>query len=374
MESLKKEDPIQSVLPKISKKQRIIALDAARGLAVIGMFIQHFALNDFNASIVSGNTMILFILCSGISYSLMSQRMIEKEVDPTVFRAQMLARAVFIDLIGYILIMLNGPFAVILPAYAVLFVLALMLFRRSTRTLVTTSIISFVLSPPIMILGLSLFEGIDLLGDIAGGPLSALALIPVFTAGMAIGRLDLSNIRIALKLAIGGAILLIATKLFTNSVLPGLRESFESWLLTFSSYASPQIDPYAVWPLNITPPAWQMLLYPSPQTGSTFQLMIGTGVALLVLGTTCLIETKGKIVLKPFAAVGRVALTLYVAHIVLGWILQLAGLGYALEGIPFGDLMVALVTLLIGGLLSKLPMGPFEAALRRFDKLFSRGL
>ncbi len=41
----------------------LVALDSVRGLAVIGMFIQHFALNDMNASIVSGNTTLLFILC-----------------------------------------------------------------------------------------------------------------------------------------------------------------------------------------------------------------------------------------------------------------------------------------------------------------------
>ncbi len=38
--------------------------------------------------------------------------------------------------------------------------------------------------------------------------------------------------------------------------------------------------------------------------------------------------------------------------------------------IPFGDIMVAVSTLLIGGLLSKLPNGPLEGAIRRFEGLF----
>ena len=108
------------------KSGRLAALDAARGLAVIGMYVQHFALNERN-SFVSGNTMILFILCSGISYSIMVRRMNEKGMEPSAFRARMLARAVFIDMAGYLLIMLNGPFAVVLPAYAMLFLLALLL-------------------------------------------------------------------------------------------------------------------------------------------------------------------------------------------------------------------------------------------------------
>lgn len=80
----------------------------------------------------------------------------------------MLARAVFIDLIGYTLIMLNTPFGVILPAYAALFVLALPLVYRSTRVLVTTAICLILLGPPVMVLGGSLFSEAFLLYDIAG--------------------------------------------------------------------------------------------------------------------------------------------------------------------------------------------------------------
>lgn len=210
------ENPIS--LPKKDSK-RLIALDAARGLAVIGMFIQHFALNQVN-SFVSGNTMILFMLCSGISYSIMVQRMTEREVEPAVFRARILARAVFIDLAGYILIMLNGPFAVVLPAYAMLFILALVLIHCSTRALFTISCILYLAGPPLMLLGLSLFSGAYLLSDIAGGPLSALGWAPVFVAGMAIGRLNLHNIRTALRFVATGFIISIPFKLIASFVLP----------------------------------------------------------------------------------------------------------------------------------------------------------
>lgn len=132
------------------KKKRILALDAARGLAVIGMYIQHFALNGYNASIVSGNTMILFILCSGISYSIMSRSAEVKGTEPKSFKAKILARAVFIDLLGYLLIMLNGPFAVILTAYAMLFVIALVLKYCSKKNLIGVSGILFIVSPVVI--------------------------------------------------------------------------------------------------------------------------------------------------------------------------------------------------------------------------------
>lgn len=120
---------------------RLVALDTARGLAVIGMYLQHFASNETISAIVSGNTTLLFVLCGGISYSIMAQRMKDRQTETTAFRTRMLARAVFVDVIGYLLILLNTSYGVILPAYAAMFVLALVLVRRSIRVLVTTAIV-----------------------------------------------------------------------------------------------------------------------------------------------------------------------------------------------------------------------------------------
>lgn len=159
---------------KRTKTKRLLALDAARGLAVIGMYIQHFALNERN-SFVSGNTMILFMLCSGISYTLMGRKLLAGEETAEEFRTRVLARSVFIDLAGYVLILLNGPFAVVLPAYAMLFSLALILIGRPAGTLAAVSAALYAAAPPLMIVGLSLFADAALLSDIAGGPLSALA-------------------------------------------------------------------------------------------------------------------------------------------------------------------------------------------------------
>ncbi len=351
--------------------RRLVALDAARGLAVIGMFLQHFTSNNVIASIVSGNTMILFILCSGISYSIMTQRMIEKGEEMAAFRAQMLARAIFIDLIGYLLIMLNGPFSVILPAYATLFVLALVLVRCSRRTLFTISVVLLVAGPPLMIVGGSVLSEAYFLGDIAGGPLSALGVAPVFVAGMVIGRLNLHSMRNATWLTVTGIIMLVISKLFSTSVLPGLSQSFEKWLLDYTNIATTQPDPYAIWPHNVAPPLWQMLLTSGPQSGSTFQLLIGLGTSLLVLGLTCLIAKKGAAILKPFAAVGQVALTLYAAQFVLAWVLIIAGMNYNIGEIPFGGVIVVLITLIAGGLLVRFSISPLETMMRRFDRLFS---
>ncbi|MFB0830676.1 DUF418 domain-containing protein [Brevibacillus laterosporus] len=351
-------------------KGRLVALDAARGLAVIGMYLQHFGLNERIAAIVSGNTTLLFVLCGGISYSIMAQRMKDRETETAVFRTRMLARAVFIDVIGYLLILLNTSYGVILPAYAAMFVLALVLIRRSTRVLITTAIALTVVAPPLMILGTSVLSGAYLLYDIAGGPMSALALAPAFVAGMAIGRLELTKIRTALSLVGGGIIMLVVGKGLGAFVLPGLRPSFEAWLIGVQGTVSNQPDPNAIWPLNAEPPLWNMLLWTSPHSASTFQTLIGLGGAFLVLGLVCLVPKKTSAVLMPFAAVGRVALTMYAAQFIVIWCLRLAGIEYGLEGIPFSDLLVAVATLVTGWLIARLPNGPLESLMRHFDQAF----
>ncbi|AKF96002.1 DUF418 domain-containing protein [Brevibacillus laterosporus] len=352
-------------------KGRLVALDAARGLAVIGMYLQHFGLNERIAAIVSGNTTLLFVLCGGISYSIMAQRMKDRETETTAFRARMLARAVFVDMIGYLLILLNTSYGVILPAYAAMFVLALVLIRRSTRVLVTTAAALTVVAPPLMILGGSVLSGAYLLSDIAGGPMSALALAPAFVAGMAIGRLELTKIRTALSLTVGGIIMLVVGKGLGAFVLPGLRPSFEAWLIGVQGAVGVQPDPNAIWPLNMEPPLWNMLLWPYPHSASTFQTLIGLGIAFLVLGLVFLVPKKTSAVLMPFAAVGRVALTMYAAQFIVIWGLTLAGIEYSLEGIPFSDLLVAAATLVTGWLIARLPTGPLESLMRHFDRVFS---
>lgn len=360
----------QEIILKNDKiPQRLLALDAVRGLAVIGMFIQHFALQPWS-NFVSGNTMILFILCSGISYSMMAQGMWKRGTTEHVFRARVLARALFIDLIGYLILMLNGPFGVVLQAYAMLFLLALPLAKCSTKHLIVSSAVSFCACPPVMLVGMSLLEGTALLSDIAGGPLSAIAWLPVFVTGMVIGRLNLRSNKTTLRLIGIGAAVALPVKLFAVSVLPGIYQSFCNWLALFSSSAS-MPDAYAPWPKNTLAPLWQMLFIDTPQGGSAFELLIGTGGSMILLASALLLERKLTLLYRPFANVGKAALTLYSAQFVLAWILMLFGLPpSSLAQFPSGDIVVIFITLAVGWVLSLRKNGPLETAIRWFERQF----
>ena len=99
--------------------------------------------------------------------------------------------------------------------------------------------------------------------------------------------------------------------------------------------------------------------------------MLGLGVAFLVLGLVCLVPQKNSAVLKPFAGVGRVALTMYAAQFVVIWTLEISGAKYDAGAIPFSDLVVAAMVTVTGWLIARLPAGPLETAMRRFDRAFS---
>lgn len=341
---------------KKKKADRLLALDAARGLAVIGMYVQHFALNSRNANIVSGNTMILFILCSGISFTLMYGSASEKQMGRERFHAKVLARALFIDLLGYFIIMLNGPFAVILPAYAGLFVLALGLKNLSDKKLLITSIILYFVSPVVMVIGLSLFSGSAMILDLAGGPLSSVALLPVFALGMYIGRQDLRQPKNAVIFICAGILLFAAAKLIAVFLLPHLLSTVESYMLTLPQYAGmAEPEEYAIWPRNCMPAAWNMLFIAAPQSGTTVTLFMGTGTALAVTGVLQLLERKYRRLLKPFCRVGQTALTMYTLQFIIVWFLEITGIPYGYGELPFGDILVAAAAVLTGCLLVKLP-------------------
>lgn len=317
--------------------------------------------------------MILFMLCSGISYTIMVQGMLGGNVERKFLNTRILVRAVFIDFAGYVLILLNGPFAVVLTAYAMLYLLMLPLVHLSTTKLFILSGVAFAICPPLMLIGMSLFGGAALLSDIAGGPGSALAWAPVFLVGMAIGRLDLHKAGTVIKFIVVGAVILVPVKLVEIFVLPGIYQSYMEWALLNPAIVNAEIDAFAMWPYNTQPVMWHMLFISMPQGGSACELLAGTGGSLILLGIFCLVEKAYGRFLKPFCNVGKLSLTLYVIQIVAGWGLQIAGIDRSLMdigAIPCGDVMVAIFVILLGCIFMGFKSGPFETMMRKFEKKF----
>lgn len=352
----------------MSSNKRLLALDAIRGLAVIGMYIQHFASNSTNA-FVSGNTMILFVLCSGISYSLMFKKYSHLE-SQKAFRVKILVRSVFIDLIGYGIILLNAPFGIVLPAYAILYLISIPLLSMDDDMLILWISLSYIACPIIMVIGLSYLSGSVLLADIAGGPLSAVAWLPVFSLGILIGGMELNNPKIQKNLLILGTTILIPAKLFALSVLPKLFKITEKIMMT--NYDK-QASDFAIWPNNVGQINWTMLFVDAPQGGSSFELLIGTGGCLIFIATLLYLESKLPKLISLFSKVGQVSLTMYVLQFIFAWGVGISGsnvVDWEIGNFFLGDIGIFILVVAIGLGIQKMNLAIFEKNVRKFEKKF----
>lgn len=110
-------------------------VDLARGLAVFGMFAAHVVVTSprFDASdvstwsaVVNGNSSILFATLAGVSLGLLTGGSVPHAAGRlAVDRRRTAVRAALIYAIGFALWLMPAPVYVILPAYGILFLLAL---------------------------------------------------------------------------------------------------------------------------------------------------------------------------------------------------------------------------------------------------------
>lgn len=199
----------------LPRPARLSGIDAARGLAVLGMFAAHVGAGDgpFDwtrpgswPALVDGRSSVLFAFCAGISLVLMTVR--RPDADPVRDRRRVLARAVALFAIGTALLFApNGPL-VILPTYAVLFVAAIPFLRLRLRWAVLAAASSLVVGP---VLVLVLAPVVDLgQGDAArilvtGYP--ALSWFGVVLAGVVVARLGLDRRRTLVRMLVVGVLL-----------------------------------------------------------------------------------------------------------------------------------------------------------------------
>ena len=318
-------------------------------------------------ALVDGRSSVLFAFCAGVSLVLMTVR--RPDADPVRDRRRVLARAVALFVIGTALLFApNGPL-VILPTYAVLFVAAIPFLRLRLRWAVLAAACSLVVGP---VLVLVLAPVVDLgQGDAArilvtGYP--ALSWFGIVLAGVVVARVGLDRRAVLVRLLVVGVVLAalgygggtLAQQVLhvdpstTEHVITlppagsgpsgadgasgsdasggsgasGSDARDVSGASGAAGSASPSSAASALPPgfpagapiraedAPLPPVPWARLLDVQPHAGSTFELLGALGVAVAVTGTCCLLARRRPGVLAPFAATGRVALTLYVGHVV----------------------------------------------------------
>lgn len=323
---------------------RLLGVDAARGVALLGMMSVHVlpaltADGDFSASrlIASGRSAALFAVLAGVSLALATGRRTPPRGRPLLAASLSVAmRAVVIFLVGLCL----GPFgsgvAVILAYYGLLFLLAIPFLGLSARVLlplaatwaVVTPIISHALraeAPPASYDNptlLSLTDPITLLRELLlTGYYPVFPWLAYVLAGLGLGRLALDAPRVAGWLLGGGAALAAATWCV-------------SWLIVerggLDHLVAAGLGDHPASPLNFTTgvlhtsffgttptTSWWWLTVASPHTATPFDLLHTIGAAAAVLGLMLLLAPRARIVAWPLAVIGGMTFTLYSLHVLL---------------------------------------------------------
>lgn len=338
-------------------RRRISALDGARGLAVIGMVIVNTGPRGGDSVLETiyrlpyGRASLLFVLLGGIGLSLLTRE--ARQMRERVPLRALVWRSGLLLALGLVLQTLGHGVSVILATYAVLILLTIPLVRASERTLWGVVGLSAAVGPLIWIAVQSSTEGGfdrypistgDSLPGVLGGVLvtgayPVVVWIAPFVFGMWLGRQNLAAPTVSTRLIVWGAAAAIGGRLLSLLLVWVLGEPTDHliWQRTISSVAHSQM------------PLW---------------LISGVGSAVLVLGVCLKIGTWTRVWLRPFSALGRLALTAYVAHLVVLALVVRPGPDSLLSGVMAASALIVALMALATLWLSRFSQGPFEWALR----------
>ncbi|WP_052462289.1 heparan-alpha-glucosaminide N-acetyltransferase domain-containing protein [Nigerium massiliense] len=355
------EDPTE-LNSRARKSPRIVGIDVARGVALLGMMVVHIitdvtdeGLMPWSWRLSSGNSAALFATLAGVGIALSTGRRNPPRGRGLVAAmGSLVVRAILIGVIGLALgVVVPTDLAnVILPYYAVLFVLAIPFLRVPAPLLGALSLIVAIAVPfwshaarmtlPVVeptnhtFASLMANPGQTFTQLMLTGVYPAVAWMSYVLAGMAIGRL---NIRrwVALSLMLGGTLVALLTA-GANWVLMDALGGRQA-LADVAARTMPLDDftSLLVWGAGGTLPTdslwWLGVL--APHTSTPFDLLFTLGVACGVLGACMMIGVVMPKAVRPLALMGSMPLTMYSLHLVMVasqvWLLNFEWLGYAVQ-------------------------------------------
>lgn len=333
---------------------RILGLDVARGLAILGMAGAHVGVTEaFEwgdpttwTDLVHGRSSILFALLAGVSIALMTGRDVlpERERLPSI-RLNLVGRGAVIFVIGLALELLNTPIAVILTLYGLLYVAVIPVLRWRPRQLLLGAAVLALAGPAL----LALLSAVALqpfgagIGFVLYGTYPITVWLALVLGGMALGRLRVQELRTAVVALVVGVVLaaigyglgalgagagLGGTESIVSStsassgsesieILPG--ESLSS-----SSFSPDDVMPPSGWEsypeaLAATDPLGSMVravFAVDPHSGGTAEILGSGGFALAVIALCLLLSRPLRWPLLPLGALGSMPLTAYSVHVV----------------------------------------------------------
>lgn len=324
------------------KAARLVGVDATRGLALLGMMAVHSLLaydengeETFSFALAAGRSAATFAVLAGVGIAFMTRRRRVEFAKWPATAASLAARAGVIGVLGLLLGGTDAGLATVIFAYyALLFVLAIPAVLLPTRALV---VLGAVIALAVPVLGQLLRPGLpapaggnvtlsQLLSDPLGllvqltftGLYPALPWMAYACIGIAVGRLQLSSHRVAVRLLAVGSALAVGAWLLSSVLLDQLGGRAElDAAAAAAGLSSTDVDEILIWGGDGTTPTstWWWLATVAPHTTTPLDLAHTIGVAVGLLGGMLLLARRAGELLAPLAAAGSMTLTLYTAHV-----------------------------------------------------------
>jgi uncharacterized membrane protein YeiB len=286
---------------------RIPGIDLARAIAILGMLAVHVGPTDVEGpagtlyALPHGRAAILFGLVAGVGVSLLAAG---RSRTRTQARVRLLWRAAVLLPLGLWLQELDHNVFVILQDYALLFVVATVLIAVPDRWLLALAGASATVGSLVHLAGHvtdpEAFARRPVVWDVPvteiahrlvlSGPYPLLTWLAPFALGMWLGRRDLRSPLLWWRLVLlGGSVTLTARLL---AVL------LQGW------WGAP---PEAV--------TWDHLVVDDPHSQMPLWVVGATGSAVFMLGASLLLADRARAATWPLVAVGQLAFTVYVGHL-----------------------------------------------------------
>lgn len=342
-----------------SPASRITGVDAARGIALIGMFVAHVAPVVPSAevgeliAIADERPRLLFALTAGVGLGLITGGTRPRTGERAELRRQIAIRAVILLALGlFVIVFLQPLVIVILDVYGIAFLAMLPLLFIPARVALVIGAAALAIAPALVALA-ERDQGIQVAaaGDLGivvdwflTGSYPVIIWVPVMLIGLALARADVASRPTVARYALGGTLAAVVC-LPLAAALPGNQVL--------------GADPSADW------------MIPARASLETVgNVGVGLAVLALVIALTAIatspVRRVSTTLLSPITATGTMPLTIYTGQLVVLSLSKREGAG----GVPVDDSWELLIGLIAGSMLFAwlwrryVGRGPLEMLLR----------
>lgn len=366
-------------LRSFGRAPRIVGLDIARGLAVLGMAAAHTVSLPGEirwsdpatwVEIVAGRSSILFAVLAGVSIALMTGRSrIPSGHELATHRLRLVARGLVIFAIGLVLELLGTNIAVILTFYGALYAIGILFIGMRAYALVVWSAVLAVVGPALAaaLFALSPSSSGAGISFVLGGAYSIVAWTALMLAGLALGRLDVTRTKVAALALVAGIVLSgvgytagsvweaghassassassvssAASDEYVVAAIPGEQVDLtgtvcedygDGYVSCYpqdqaftGAYEEPAVDDGGGAWAGVSATVLTAFFSSGPHTGGTMEILGSGGLAIALIALLVLTGERLRYALLPLAAVGSMPLSAYTAHVVAIWIIGPGG-------------------------------------------------